>query len=469
MNARQISTQSSESDYLGPLLSNANGQNDAWKGVGSMNGPMSCTVNLVEPPGGCEPRDDQPAMIVTNGHCVGLVTRSPNVMVNQEFSADVNFNHFKDSQPIKAKATKVLYGNMNTKDLAVVQLNMTYGELKAKGVKPLKIAKQYRPDRMKNVASPVDGVPAEDRFLRANECASGDRVNLMEGSFVWKNQISFACPASGGSSGSALVSEKSGEIMGLLNTGIRQLGEPGPPCQFNSPCELGSSTGNQSQTDMRYGFDLTFLHQCASNSCEIDVTRKDCPLPATPQAIPFMSDVTNKPDDPILLDPLGGTDFDRYMVKVGPAGSTDCSDPSGYTETGSPYRPPKTGNQDGLYVVCARGHRAASGWQDWKDVRTKSFRVDRVPTIASLKPTANGKALQVLSSDSTDPVVGFRYKYANSESDCKNANGYKKPPIQWGGRSVSLTEASGSYVCVLSFDLAGNAQQPQNASTYRVR
>lgn len=466
---RAVSQRLDLTSELGSLMQNANGQNNRWMAVGAMSGDMTCTVNLIEPPGGCEPRDDQPAIIATNGHCVGLMRNPPNVRIDAPYSADISFNHFQDTtgRTVQAKADRIIYANMNSRDLALLRLNVTYGELKRQGVRPLKIAQRYRPHRMQNVAIPIEGVPEAERFARSSECSSGDRVDLMEERFVWRSQISYSCPASKGSSGSGLFSSETGELMALLNTGIRR-DQPGPPCAGDAPCEFGPH-GHQSQSRMSYGFDVTFLHQCASSSCEIDVRQPNCPLPGTPQTEPQISSPTNSLAGPIHLEhPIFGSgEFDAYQVKLGPVGQTNCADPSGYIETQEKaFRPRNPPREDGAYVICVRGRRPGQGWQDFRDVRERGVRLDQVPPVARLSTSANGRILTVGTSDTTDPVVGFVFKFARNESECRSANGYRHPPPIWA-RGLSIEEARGQVICVLGFDGAGNRQPPSAASVYR--
>lgn len=459
--AKTISERSALDHELGPLLDNAAGENRQWMGVGAMtDGAMSCTVNLIEPPGGCEPSDDAPAMIATNGHCVGLGRTAPNVRRDEEFSADVSFNHFQDTQNkrIPAKVDRILYANMITKDIAILRLNMTYGELKKKGVKPFKIAKKFENGPLRSVAVPADGVPKSERYVRGNSCQSGPRRDVLEDTFLWRQQVSFDCPAVGGSSGSGVFNEKTGELMGLLNTGINEK-EASMPCRYNGPCSVDEK-GIQPETDIRYGFDLSFLHQCASKTCEIDPTQGSCPLPGSPQVQPMVGSPTNSLDEPINLEnPIIGQRFQAYRVKIGPAGSTDCSDPSGYTEvTDFRYQPPKENRPEGAYVVCSYGQEKNGTWQKPKDASTRGIRLDKTPPVVQLSPIGKGNHLKVSGSDPRDPIRGFQYKFADRESDCRSSKGYKNPPIQWGGRSVSTDGGKGKYLCVVGYDMAGNRQ-----------
>lgn len=458
--AKSISERSSLDHDLGPLLNNADGGNRQWMGVGALlNGPMTCTVNLIEPPGGCEPSDDAPAMIATNGHCIGL-PKGSNVRMNEEFSADVSFNHFQDTQNkhVPAKVDRILYANMNTKDIAVLRLNMTYGELKRKGIRPFKVAKKFEEGKLRNVAVPTDGVPKEQRYLRGNDCSSGPKRDVLEDTFLWRQQVSLDCPAVGGSSGSGIFSEKTGELMGLLNTGINEK-EPSLPCRYNGPCSVDSD-GVHPEKDIRYGFDLSFLHQCATKTCELDPTQGSCPLPGSPQVQPMVGSPTNSLEEPINLEnPITGRRFKAYRVKIGPAGSTNCSDPSGYNEVSDfRYQPPKGNYPEGAYVVCSYGQDQNGKWQSPKDASGRGIRLDKTPPVVQLSPVGKGNHLKVSGSDPRDPIKAFQYKFADKESDCQSSKGYKNPPIQWGGRSVSTDGGKGKFLCVVGYDMAGNRQ-----------
>ncbi|MBX3039506.1 MAG: trypsin-like peptidase domain-containing protein [Bdellovibrionaceae bacterium] len=459
---KSISEVSTLDHKLGPLLENANGENRQWMGVGALlNAPMTCTVNLIEPPGGCEPSDDSPAMVATNGHCIGLATKAPYVRLNEEFSADVSFNHFQDSQNkhVPAKVDRILYANMLNKDLAVLRLNMTYGELKKKGIKPFKIAKKFENGPLRNIAVPTDGVPENQRYLRGNNCESGPRRDVLEDTFLWKQQIAFDCPAVGGSSGSGVFNEKTGELMGLLNTGINDE-TPRMPCRFNGPCSIDSNK-IQPGKDVRYGFDLSFLHQCATKSCEIDPTQSSCPLPSSDQVKPILSSPMNSFDEPINLEnPIFERRFKAYRVKMGPASTTDCSDPSGYTQVDSfRYTPPKENRAEGAYIVCSYGQEKNGTWQTPKDASGLGVRLDKTPPVTKIALSSNGKSLNISGTDPTDPVISYQYKFVSQERDCSTQGGYQNPPVFWGRNSVPVKDQQGKYLCIVGYDSAGNRQK----------
>ena len=83
------------------ILKNADGKNDRWKSAGQIvpgDGKGSCSITLVEPPGGCTLNPARKALALTNGHCVGLTkTRDP-IVRDQAYSQAVSFNHFIDTQ-----------------------------------------------------------------------------------------------------------------------------------------------------------------------------------------------------------------------------------------------------------------------------------------------------------------------------------------------------------------------------------
>lgn len=469
--ARSIQSQSLAAE-LGPLMENADGRNDGWKGVGAMSSPHNCTVNLIEPPGDCPPKDDDPAIIVTNGHCAGMAT-SKNVRIDEPFAADISFNHFQDAagKHVPAKVDRILYANMTTKDVAVLRLNMTYGELKKAGVQPFKVARKFKAGSLQNVAVPSDRVPIGEKFVRTNRCEVGERRDISEGSFVWRGQLVIPCPGIGGSSGSGLYDE-SRQLHGLLNTGLKDA-TPTAPCLFNHPCELtGQGVDTRSSEDSRYGFDVTFLHDCASRTCgagnPIDVSGKDCPLPRSPLVNTQIPSVVGGFSDMISLDSPNAADrnFQAYRMKMGPAGSTDCNDESGYvTVTDYRTRWPKTKTAgDGTYIFCSYGQLKDGTWQSTREVRTQSVRLDTKPPVTRIEPA--GKILQVVSVDSTDPTPSFNYKFANSEAECAVDSGFKRPPIQWGGRGVPVNGNSGKWVCVVGYDLAQNRQK--KATAYKI-
>lgn len=471
--AGEISRSSSDSE-LGPLAANANGENNEWMGVGAFKGPdgTTCTVNLIEPPGDCPINDSAPAVVVANGHCVGIATKGDNVRNNEAFEADISFNHFADTtgKQVKAKVDRLIYANMTTKDLSVMRLNLTYGDLRKAGVKPFKVARKFEPGEMQSMAIPTNGVANDQQFIRQNKCQVGARADVMESTFVWRDQLAFSCPAVGGSSGSGLFNPRSRELMGLMNTGNKEDDPKNPsmPCRYNGPCDI--TDGIQPTLDRRYGLDVTFLHDCVK-SCEFSPSEKNCPLPSQPQASPLVSSPTNDLSKPIMLEIPGREPrFQSYKVKMGPAGSTDCAEPSGYTESKSSYFPPRTKAAEGAYVLCVFGQNKNGQWQSPREARTVGMRLDTTPPVSALLPTPTGKGshyLSVSSKSSSDPLTGFVYKFASRPSDCANKKqGYVKPPVQWRGNKIQTEGHSNQVVCVLGYDMAGNQQS--EATVYQI-
>src|SRR5688572_7242580 len=106
-----------------PPLPNGNGENEAFSGIGRLDGlGSSCTAFLLavgEPSG--------PSYALTNGHCVGLFDNTSVMRDAPADGATVRFRLFADRPDDEAvvPVETVLYGTMRGTDVAVLQLAAT--------------------------------------------------------------------------------------------------------------------------------------------------------------------------------------------------------------------------------------------------------------------------------------------------------------------------------------------------------
>ncbi len=445
-------------DVAWEILKNKDRRNDKWKSVGQMmpdsnNG--SCTITLIEPPGGCEFDPNRKAMALTNGHCVGIHKNPDAVQINEPFSQTVHFNHFIDTQgsAIKAQISRTVYASMQGTDVAIVELEQTYAQLA--GVEPKKIARTFDGSSLTNISSPTTGVNADEQFLRRSTCRSGGAARLSEGGYLWPRQIRVNCSVVGGASGSPLFGGSRDEIMGLVNTGVA-LNSGGTYCRMNLPCEIdGAKPGVQ---NTNYGFDVTFLHKCANQKCEIDPAKDGCALPDGAGPRVDLPTVWNGSSRAFDLDSRGAdSPFQSYQVKWGPAGTTDCDSNDGYAPAaGNSFSPPVARGPDGMFVLCARGKTASGEWL----TSAKTIRLDRQPPVAVLQMRNGGYIIR--NDDPSDFAPQFNYKVVAKRAECAQDADYRRPsPMD--SRLLRVRETSG-YLCVRAFDSAGNYQSARDAT-----
>jgi Trypsin-like peptidase domain len=189
-----------------------------------------------------------PAYVLTNGHCQGKSGRLPNnreILVDRSTKTQFTVNYFYDFKPkrLTIPAKRLVYGTMKHNDIAILELNITQGELKQAGIELLQIA--AKPPAVGEpsivVGVPSEGVKDSLNYLHATTCQVGETANIKEDVYNWPKSIRHHCSIVGGMSGSPMISLKTNRVVGIINTGVNDNSAKQPPCSLNRPCEVGKS------------------------------------------------------------------------------------------------------------------------------------------------------------------------------------------------------------------------------------
>ena len=197
----------------------------------------SCSAGVVRYK---ESKADDRALVVTNGHCLllnmtfgrplpyplaGEILR--NVTEPRFLNATSIHLHAK-TRTIQAKALRLVYATMSGTDVALFELPHTYAQLRAWGVPAFTIATR----------APWPGEKVEIRsgfYARRFTCRFESLRTVLEGPFFTTNALMFSkeCAVYPGYSGSLILSQRTGEVLGLANTHSSE----GPTtCGFDHPC-----------------------------------------------------------------------------------------------------------------------------------------------------------------------------------------------------------------------------------------
>jgi hypothetical protein len=118
------------------------------------------------------------------------------------------------------------------------------------------------------------------QFLRLGHCTLGPRVQLIEGPWIWNQDLSNDCPdLYAGASGSPLFDEATGAIIGVISTSTILNFEQGPDydCQRNRPCVIRRG-GTVMETNTSYAADVQGVFRCFDEANTLDLQRIGCPL-----------------------------------------------------------------------------------------------------------------------------------------------------------------------------------------------
>lgn len=217
-------------------------------------------------------RPDDPALLLTNGHCVQGTRPAPGTALADLPADRVAPIADRQGYPrITARATRLVYATMTGTDIALYRLNRTYAQLAARGAKVFRLA-----------TSPVR---AGDRLslaytTRRMTCTAEAVVgHLREGGYQQDDAIRYAtakdCAPVHGMSGSALLAPDGRTVAGIHNTH----NEAGERCTDDNPCEVGPNGAVTSVKGRSYGQQVNLIGACLSRGSRLDLSRKGCALP----------------------------------------------------------------------------------------------------------------------------------------------------------------------------------------------
>ncbi len=221
------------------------------------------------------------ALMLTNGHCYeGGFLDDGVVLRNQPSTRSGTVLDSAGNSKGTVTADTILYATMTGTDVTLYQLTETFNAVMTRTtMSPLTLSGSH----------PVDGtaisVPS-GYWKRVWNCSiSGFVPTLQEGGWTWHDSVRYSptgCDIIGGSSGSPVVSQSSGEVVAINNT----INESGAMCTVNNPCEVDAS-GNKTATKGRgYAQETYWFMTCLTSGRTIDLTIPGCKLAGAATAPP---------------------------------------------------------------------------------------------------------------------------------------------------------------------------------------
>ncbi|MGW0846318.1 trypsin-like serine peptidase [Streptomyces sp. NPDC002787] len=230
----------------------------------------NCSGSVVRMPAS---EDNDPALVMTNGHCLETGFPTPGqVIVDRASTRTFGLLNSAGTRVGTLRASKIAYGTMTDTDMAVYQLTTTYAQIKsAYGIDAL-VYDTTRP-AAGTAISVVSGY-----WKRIYSCGvDGFAYRLKEGDWTWKDSIRYtsACNTIGGTSGSPVLNDATGKVVGVNNTG----NESGERCTVNNPCEVDANGTVTVRQGINYAQQTWHVPACFGVDNKLDLTRSGCVLP----------------------------------------------------------------------------------------------------------------------------------------------------------------------------------------------
>jgi hypothetical protein len=230
----------------------------------------NCSGSVVRLPGSA---DSDPALVLTNGHCLETGFPSPGqVIVNRFSSRTFGLLNSAGTRVATLQANRIVYATMTDTDVTLYQLTRTYAQIKSSyGIDALIL----------NDTHPVAGTAIKvvsGYWKRIYSCSVDGFVHrLKEGGWTWKDSVRYtsACDTIGGTSGSPVIDTATGKVVAVNNTG----NEDGARCTVNNPCEVDASGNVTVRQGINYAQQTHQIPACFAVGNRLDLGRSGCTLP----------------------------------------------------------------------------------------------------------------------------------------------------------------------------------------------
>ncbi|WP_328506205.1 trypsin-like serine peptidase [Streptomyces sp. NBC_00391] len=230
----------------------------------------NCSGSVVRMPAS---EDNDPALVMTNGHCLESgFPAAGQVIVDKASTRTFGLLNSAGTRVGTLRASKIAYGTMTDTDMALYQLTTTYAQIKSSyGIDAL----------VYDTARPAAGTAIKvvsGYWKRIYSCSvDGNAYRLKEGDWTWKDSIRYtsACNTIGGTSGSPVLNDATGKVVGVNNTG----NESGERCTVNNPCEVDANGTVTVRQGINYAQQTWHVPACFGVDSKLDLTRSGCILP----------------------------------------------------------------------------------------------------------------------------------------------------------------------------------------------
>jgi len=228
----------------------------------------NCSASLVRFPTSV-PTDR--ALMLTNGHCYEGGMPGPGVVVtNRRSSRSGTLLDAAGNRLGSVRAKTMLYATMTGTDITLYELSDSFANIKSRyGADPMTIAGSRPAD------GTAMGIPSS-YWKQIWNCSINGFTDLLEGGWSFTDSIRYndGCSTIHGTSGSPVVSEATGEVIGINNTG----NDNGEMCTLNNPCEVNPDGTTSAYQGRSYGQQTWWITTCVNANRKLDLMVPGCML-----------------------------------------------------------------------------------------------------------------------------------------------------------------------------------------------
>lgn len=456
------------------LLSNADGSN-AYTSVVRVQARSTCSGVFIATTDPDDPAgDDRSAWVATNGHCVAFPATNV-VLREQPGEGFVVFNFFIDTttRQVQVPIRRMAYATMKGQDIALIELSARVRELRRAGFEPWRpVLTLPEPDEPVVVVGAPQQRDPRLAYLRLAACPLEGRAAFVY-EFTWhwynfaRNRCSDLLP---GSSGSPVISRRTGRIVALLNT-TNVFAEPYSACQPDGPCEpVGDDAVLRPLTS--YATPMIRIDRCFDARGEFNLNGSGCPLdpgtntehaPATLGSVnPFLANVPIGPARATWSVRIAGPHA-YYRYKVVRVPDDDCRDLRGYGEVQSITTTPVVTDRlpavEGHHMLCSIGGPTRRWGGDWQSVdypTVTRVRIDTTPSTLTAPITITETPISYFVEFITlgIEVSTYMYKFGPAgETSCTDGKDYRLAILEF----IAIPKGNRPQVfCAIPHDAAGN-------------
>ncbi|MEV5445582.1 serine protease [Streptomyces sp. NPDC052644] len=230
----------------------------------------NCSGSVVRLP---QSQPDDPALVLSNGHCLEGGMPGPGVVVvNRPSTRSFTLLNSAGNRAATLRAGKIAYATMTGTDVSLYELTSTYRQIETRyRIKALEL----------DTVRPAQGTAIKvvsGYWKRIYSCAvDGFAYRLKEADWTFTDSIRYtaACDTIGGTSGSPVIDTATGKVVAVNNTG----NESGGRCTLNNPCEVDENGTVTVRQGINYAQQTYTIAPCVGTGNKIDLSRPGCALP----------------------------------------------------------------------------------------------------------------------------------------------------------------------------------------------